>query len=115
MNFVDEQHVARLQPGQYSGHIAGSLNSRAGGDFYIHPHFVGDHMGQGGLAQAGRAVDDDVIQGFAPQLGRLDSDAQVVFNRVLAHEIRQSAGPQRKVRRVIPLLLGARNQSFGGS
>ncbi len=50
--------------------------------------FVGYDMGQGGFAQTGRAVDDDVIQGFDTQLRRLDGYAQVVFDRVLAHEIR---------------------------
>ena len=57
-------------------------------------HFPGDHVRDGGLAQAGRAVEDGVVQGFAAALGRLDADPQRFFHALLAGVVLQGLRAQ---------------------
>ena len=57
----------------------GFSSGGAGGDADIDPHLVGNDAAEGGLAQAGRAVKQDVIQGFPPHFGGLDKDLQVAL------------------------------------
>ncbi|MNV35862.1 hypothetical protein D3C71_1273230 [compost metagenome] len=66
MDFVDEQHVVRLQVGQQRRQITGLFDHRAGGHPQAYPQLVGDDMTECGLAQARRAEDQDVVQRFAP-------------------------------------------------
>ena len=47
--------------------------------------------GERGFAQAGRAVEQHVVHGFAAQAGGLDGDGQVLFQLVLAGEVGQAA------------------------
>ena len=47
-------------------------------------HFFGDDVRDGGFAQAGRAVEDGVVQGFAAALRGLDADPQGFFHAFLA-------------------------------
>ena len=44
-------------------------------------------MGEGGLAETGRTVEEEMIQGFLALLGCLDSDRQVVLQFILADEL----------------------------
>ena len=44
------------------GEVAGLLDGRAAGAFDVGAHRFGDDVGQGGLAQAGRAAQEDVIE-----------------------------------------------------
>jgi hypothetical protein len=64
MDFIDEQHIARFQIGQQRRQIAGALEYRAGGALDRNTHFLGDDIGQSGLAQARRPEDQGVIQRF---------------------------------------------------
>ena len=50
--------------------------SRAGPEVMCRPHahLVGDDAGQRGLAQAGRAGEEQVVGGLAPPAGRLEED-----------------------------------------
>ncbi len=56
-------------------------------------------MGQDGrqrrLAEAGRAVEEDVVEGLAALLRRRDCDAQVVLDALLADVLIEQARPQR--------------------
>ena len=55
MDFIDKQDIPGLQIGQQRGQISGSLPAPAGCLAQIGAHFGRNYMGQGGLAQAGRA------------------------------------------------------------
>jgi hypothetical protein len=54
-------------------------------------------MGQGGLAQAGGAVEQDVVQRFVPAFGGGDADAQVVLDYRLPDEVIEAPWPQAGV------------------
>ena len=69
MDFVDEEHIAGPQVGQDGGQVPGALDGRSGRDLDVDAHLIGNHVGQGGLAEAGRTVKQDMIQGFAALAG----------------------------------------------
>ncbi|MNT08824.1 hypothetical protein D3C72_1435780 [compost metagenome] len=101
MDLVDEQHIVRLQVGQQRGQVAGLFDHRAGGHAQGHAQFVGDDMAEGGLAQAGRAEDQHVVQRIATTLGGLDVDLHLLAHRHLAEVVGKSLGSDAGVGGVI--------------
>ena len=79
VDFVDKQHVACGQIGENGGQIPRALNGGAAGDSNIVAHFRGDNARQGGFAQAGRAVEQNMIQRLLPGQGGLHVNAEAVF------------------------------------
>ena len=57
--------------------------------------------GQGGLAQARRAGEEQVVGGLAPAAGGLEDDGQVLLELGLAHEVVEGAGPQAGLGRLL--------------
>ena len=86
MNFVDEQHIARLEVGQQRGKIAGLGDHRSGRGAKIDAEFAGDDLRQRCLAEARRADEQHMVERFLPRLGRLDEHAQVGARFFLADE-----------------------------
>ena len=99
VDFVDEEHVARLQVGQHRREIAGLLDApgpAVGAD--RHAQLVGDHVGERRLAEAGRTVEQHVIERLAALLRGRDRDVQVLADAVLPDvvvERRAGAAPPR--------------------
>ncbi len=88
MNLINKKDVAAAEIGEDGGQIARTLNDRPCRDLEIGAHLVGNDRGQGGLAQARRAVEQDVIQGFFATLSGFDENAQIVAQLVLARSSR---------------------------
>ena len=84
MDLVDEQHVARLQVGQQRGEIAGPFEHRARGLAQVHAQLAGEDVGERGLAEAGRAEDQRVIQRLAALDRRLHEDLHLRLDLFLA-------------------------------
>ena len=84
MDFVDEEHLVLLQVGQHRGEVARLLDHRAGGGAHGHAHLVADDVGERGLAEAGRAVEQHVIERFAASDRGGNRHLQVVAHAVLA-------------------------------
>ena len=91
VDFVDEQDIVGLQIGQQGRQIAGLFDHRPRGLAQVHAQFVGNHVRECGLAQPGRAEDQDVIECFAASLGGLDIDAQLLAHSFLAQVFIQGA------------------------
>ena len=87
MDFVDEQHVARLEIGQEGGQVARPLEHRTRGLAQVDLELVRDDVRQGGLAEARRPEDQHVIQRLAPHPRRLDRDPQELDDLRLSHVI----------------------------
>ena len=94
VDFVDEQHVVGLQVRQDRGEVAGVVQHETGGRADAAAHFPGDDVRDGGLAQAGRAVEDGMVQRFAATLGRLDADPQRFFHARLTGVVVQGLRAQ---------------------
>ena len=94
MDLIHKEHITRLEAGQDGRHIAGAFHGRTGGDPDGDAHLFGDDIGQGGLTQAWRAVDDHVVQGFFTDLGGLHGYGEVVLGVGLADKVFQPLGTQ---------------------
>lgn len=81
--------------------VAGALDGRAGGDADVDADLGGDDVGERGLSQAGRAIEQDVVDGFIPSLGGGDGDFEVVLGLVLSDKIGQAPRPQAGIKRCI--------------
>ena len=87
VDLVDEQHVAVLEFGQDRGEVAAALHGRTRRrvDGGIH---LGCHDARkGGLAQTGRAREQQVVGGLAPLAGRSQDDLEVALEFVLSDEL----------------------------
>jgi len=65
-------------------------------------------VGERRLAEAGRAVEEEVVEWFVALLGGIDGDAEVVLELLLADELIEPPWPERDVDRlvVVPRLAG---------
>ena len=74
MNLVEEENFARVERSENGGEVALALEERAGTGLDGDAEFVGDDLRERGLAQARRAVEQDVIERFAAAARGLDGD-----------------------------------------
>ena len=63
--------------------------------------FVGNDVGECGLAEAGRAVEENVVKGFATGFGGLNSDVEIFFDLILADEFGETLGTKLELKRRI--------------
>jgi hypothetical protein len=54
-------------------------------------------VGERGLAETGRAVEEEVVERLVALFGGIDGDAEVVFELVLADELIEAPGPEGNV------------------
>ena len=81
MNFVDKQNVTGVQVGEKRCQITGFFDGRTGGDADVDTHFVGDDACQCSLTQAGRAIQQGVIQRLVSATGSRDIDGEVLKSK----------------------------------
>ena len=110
VDLVDEEDVVGLEAGEDGGEVAGALDGGAGGDADVDAHLVADDVGEGGLAEAGGAVEEDVLEGFAALAGGGDADGEVFLDAALPDVLGKATGPQGPVKPRVFYLLRAGNQ-----
>ncbi len=87
--------------GQNSRQVTGAFDSRSRGNLDVYAHLGGHDVGQGGLAQSGRSVKQQMVQRFIPAFGGGNSDVQIVLNPGLTGKICQTAWSQTGIERSI--------------
>ena len=92
MYLVYKQYVSGFEAGQQAGKIAWLVQYGTGGNLHVDPEFVGYYVGESGLAQAGRAVKEYMVQRFSPYDGRLYVNLEFLYNISLAAEVVELAG-----------------------
>ena len=97
MDLVDEQHVALVQGREDRGQVAGTLDRGARGGADLRTHLGGHDVGEGRLAQAGRAVEEDVIDRLLAVAGGVDQDRQVLLDPILAGELVEAPRPDGRL------------------
>ena len=112
VNLVNEQHIAFLKVGEQTGEVAGFFNGRAAGGLEVGTHGFGENVGDGGFAEAGRPVEQDMVERLAALLGGGDGDLQPLLHLRLAGEIGKEGGAQRHFKRRIGFVQSG-NRSFG--
>ena len=68
VDLVDEEDAARLERGEVARHVALALERRAGGGDEAGAELVRHDLGERGLAEAGRAGEQDVVERLAAGL-----------------------------------------------
>src|SRR5690606_37104189 len=95
-DLIDEEDIVRLEARQGGDQVRAAGEGRAAGAVQARAHFFGDDVGEGGLAEAGRPVQEDVLDGLVPLAGGVDGDGeafdQVRLANVLLHA-RRAQGP----------------------
>jgi hypothetical protein len=80
-----------------AGEIARAFDLRAAGGVQLRADGVGDEIGERGLAQAGRAAEQHVVQRLAAHLGGLDHDEELLLDLRLAVELGEIARAQGEI------------------
>ena len=106
MDFVDEQHVALFEIGQQRGEIAGLGDHRAGGGAKTDAELARHDLRQRGLAEAGGADEQHVVQRLVTLARGLDEDREILARLRLADEFGQQLRAQRGVADIIGAALG---------
>ena len=66
MDLVDEQDVAFVEGREHGGQVAWPLDGRAARVADVDAELAGDDRRERRLAEAGRAVEEDVVGGLSP-------------------------------------------------
>src|ERR1700743_2288127 len=61
VDLVDEQDVIGSEVGEQAGQVAGLFDYGSGSFFDIDAQFIGDDAREGGLAETGRAMKEDMV------------------------------------------------------
>jgi hypothetical protein len=81
---IEEEDFLGFQRGEDRGEVAFALEKGSGAGFDGDVEFVGDDLREGGLAESGGTVEQDVIESFAAGACGLDGDLDVFFDALLA-------------------------------
>ena len=71
--------------------------------FDVRAHGLGEDVGEGGFAEAGRAAEEDVIERLAALFGGGDGDFEALLDLGLAGEIGKKRRAQRHFQRDVRL------------
>jgi hypothetical protein len=99
--FIDKQDILAAQVGKNSGKVSGTFDGRAGRCFDVDAYLGGNNMSQTGLAETGRAVKKNMVEGFAAASGRGNSYLEVFFCPVLSGEIGKTTRSEAGIERCI--------------
>ena len=99
VDFINEENVALLQVREDACEVTGALDLRAAGRVQLRADRAGDEIGQRGLAEAGRAAEQHVIQRLTAHFGRLDHDEQLFLHLCLAVKLREVRRAECEVKR----------------
>ena len=94
VDLVDEQDVALVERGQDRGEVAGPLDRRAARVADVDLELAGDDRRERRLAEAGRAVEEDVVGGLSPALRRREQHRQVGLDLALADVLVERSRPE---------------------
>ena len=119
VDLVDEQHITRLHLGERAHEVARLGERGAAGDMGARAHLGRDHMRDGGLTEAGWAVQQHMLHRIAAEPRRLERDGEALDEVALAHVVaeRPRADLERLrvgIRLALPLLRPRRDDAFLG-
>ena len=83
MNFVEKENFLGLERREDGGEVAFAFEERTGAGFDGDVEFVGDDLGEGGFSESRRAIEKNVIEGFAAIAGGFEGDGDVFLDALL--------------------------------
>ena len=100
VDFVDEQDIVFFQVGQKRSEVLGLFQHRAAGLPQLDAELMRNDVRQGGLAQAGRAKQQHMVQRLVALARRADENLQLLAHLGLAHVLVEQLGAQRALHRL---------------
>ena len=94
VDLVDEQDLFGLHVGQDGREVARPLDDRPRRGLDADAHLLGDEVGETRLAQSRGPVEEDVVEVLVALLGRVDEDAEVGLDLLLADELIEGSRPE---------------------
>jgi hypothetical protein len=113
MDLVEKQHLPGLEIGENGGHIALDLQGGAGGLLEADVELVGDDGGERGFAEAGRAEEENVVEGFAAGASGFQRDGELLLGFGLADELGEAGGAELELDDVVVVDAGGGDEAFG--
>jgi len=113
MDLVDEQDVTLVEGGQDRRQVAGPLDGRPRGVANVDPELAGDDRREGRLAEAGRALQEDVIGRLSPPLRGGQQHRQVRLDLALTDVFVERSRSQRALDDPVALVDEVRSQEPG--
>ena len=87
VDLVDEQHVAVVEVREDRGEVARAIERRPARGLEPGPHLVRHDLGERGLAEPGRAAEQQVVDGFAAPPRAVDQQLELFLHPFLADEV----------------------------
>ena len=97
MDLVDEEHVAVVEVGEDRREVAGAFERGTARDAQADVELGGDDARQRGLAEPGRAGEQDVVDRLPAAARGAEHDLEVLLQPRLADELVESARPERRL------------------
>ena len=107
VNLINEEDVPFAELGERADQVRRLVQGRSTGDPRRRSHLVRDHVGQRGLPESGRAVQEHMLHGFAACLHGLHRDGEPLDQGRLADIVFEGLGANRRSGR------GGRGGGFG--
>src|SRR5207302_15636 len=108
-----EEDVARLQRRQDRGDVALALEGRPCDLPDADTELVADDLRERGLAEPGRAGEEEMVERLAARFRRLERDRELLLHALLADEVGQVARTERALELVF-LVLEDRREKLAG-
>ncbi len=115
VDLVEEEDLALAEVGEDGGEVALDLEGGAAGLLEAYVEFVGDDGGEGGFAQAGRAEEEDVVEGFTAGFGGLEGDFKLLLGFGLADEFAEPARAELELEILLFLGAGGADEAVRGA
>ena len=87
VNFIDKEDIAFLKASKKSRKVAGFFDRRTGGGANGSVHFCAEDVGESGFSKSGRAAEKEMVEGLGAGSGRIEKDAEAVFEFGLASKV----------------------------
>ncbi len=101
MDLIDEQHIVALQVRQQRCQVSRPFQHRPAGLAQVHLHFVRDDVCERGLAQAGRAEQQHMVERLGSATRGLDEDLELLADALLSDVFGQPLRAQRALDRLL--------------
>src|ERR1700683_1142255 len=90
MNFIEKENFALLECCENGGEIALTFEHWAGAGLDRDRQLVADHLREIGLAEAGRPVEQNMVERLATRACGLDKNGEILFYARLADVVREA-------------------------
>jgi len=94
VNFIDKEDIAFLKASEKSCEVAGFFDRGTGGGANGGIHFRAEDVGESGFPKSGRTAEKKMVEGLGAGSGRIEKDAEAIFEFGLAGEVGKPGGAE---------------------